>query len=197
MVLASTVALGFGPRWDPWPYFCSFQGWQTNEYNLRVSFIPSSGFSHCAPLREQYAKSDDQGYGDGDGPRSIGYWLDTHTADRPKRFRCSQSPRTLEVIRYTPIFGVGMQTQQLCNVDTPSCQWICCRNSSGCRWKDKWSCGFLDLHYIREIVLVWEWLRQAGTCVVLKRVRTARPLQRSRKRRPCHCYFSHYHCIKT
>jgi hypothetical protein len=25
LALASTVVLGFGPHWDPWAYFCSFQ----------------------------------------------------------------------------------------------------------------------------------------------------------------------------
>jgi hypothetical protein len=34
MGLASTVVLGFGPRWDPWPYFLSFHALRVLKWGL-------------------------------------------------------------------------------------------------------------------------------------------------------------------
>jgi hypothetical protein len=34
--LAITVILGFGPRWDPWPYFCSFRTFTCFEMGPRL-----------------------------------------------------------------------------------------------------------------------------------------------------------------
>jgi hypothetical protein len=45
MVIASTVIPGSGPRWDPWPYFCSFQ----DKYVLKWDLVLEErrGWTFC------------------------------------------------------------------------------------------------------------------------------------------------------
>jgi hypothetical protein len=46
LVFASTVIIAFGPCWDPWPYFCSFQ---VHLHVLKWSFLFNKrrGWTFC------------------------------------------------------------------------------------------------------------------------------------------------------